>query len=105
MGVKNELVRIEEVGLGINENEILLKTKIAAILNLPEEDILNYKVIKKAIDSRKKSAIIFVYSLDVEVKDSSKIKEFSTRYRVRFQKTYNYELKKIDTAFTQIKIF
>jgi uncharacterized FAD-dependent dehydrogenase len=105
MGSKNELLRIEEVGLGVNENESLLKAKIAAILNLPEEEILNFKVIKKAIDSRKKSAIIFVYSLDVEVKDSSKIKEFSTRYRVRFQKPYNYELKKIDAALLKSKYF
>ena len=105
MGSKNESLRIEEVGLGLNENEILLKAKIAAILNLPEEDILNFKVIKKAIDSRKKSAIIFVYSLDVEVRDSSKIKEFNTRYRVRFQTPYNYELKKIDATLLKSKYF
>jgi len=92
---KEQLIRVEEISLGINESEDLLKIKIAAILNLPEEEILNYKIIKKAIDSRKKSAIIFVYSVEVKVKDSKKIKDFDLRHRVRFQKPYVYDFEKI----------
>ena len=92
---KADLIRIEEISLKINENENLLKIKIASILNLPEEDIFNIKIIKKAIDSRKKSEIIFVYSVDVEVRDASLIKEFNTRHRVRIQIPYKYEIKKL----------
>lgn len=103
MSQSSKLIRIEEISLGVNESEILLKTKIAVILDLPVDDILNYQVVKKAIDSRKKSAIIFVYSVDVAVKNPDKIKEFSTRHRVRFQTPYNYKIKKINQILLMAK--
>jgi uncharacterized FAD-dependent dehydrogenase len=101
----DDLVRIEEIALGLNESENLLKSKIAEILALPEADILNYQVVKKAIDSRKKSAVIFVYSVDVELKDISKLKEFKIRYRVRLHKPYIYEIKKVTPAILKGKDF
>lgn len=102
---KTDLVRIEEISLVVKENEALLKIKIAAILSLLEEEILNFKIIKKAIDSRKKSAIVFVYSVDVEVKSPEKIKEFSLRHRVRFQAPYEYKNKKISDTLLKSKSF
>jgi len=89
----NDLIRIEEIGLNLEAEEAELKSQIAIILALPESDIIGYKVIKKAIDSRKKSEILFVYSVDVQVKDSSAIKVWSTRHRTRVQTPYVYQIK------------
>ena len=91
----NKLIRIEEIGLSLCDDEILLKNKIAEILELPETEILNYQVVKKAIDSRKKSQILFVYSVDVQLRDVSLLKTFSARYRVRLHTPFVYKIGKV----------
>ena len=88
-----ELIRIEEINLNIDDDESLLKGKIAVILGLTESDVLSYEVIKKAVDSRKKSNIQFVYSVDVKVLDIKAIKEWSVRHRSRVHTPYVYEIK------------
>ena len=89
----NQLIRLEEINLGLDEDEIILKAKIAVILDLPETDIINYKIIKKNIDSRQKK-IFFVYSVDVEVANSIKIKKWDKRHRVRLHQPFVYLEKK-----------
>jgi uncharacterized protein len=89
----NSLIRIEEVNLNIDSIESDLLAKIADILALPEADILSYKIVKKAIDSRKKSNIQFVYSVDVAVLDVKKITNWSVRHRARLYTPFIYEIK------------
>jgi len=89
----DNLIRIEEIGLNLDADESLLKAKIAEILALPVSEILSYQVVKRAVDSRKKSSIIFVYSVEVQVKDIKAIKTWNVRYRVRRQTPYIYEIK------------
>jgi len=89
----NNLIRIEEIGLNLDEDEPQLKDKIAEILALPKSEIIDYKIVKKAIDSRKKSGILLVYSVDVKMKDESLIKDWSARHRTRLQTPYVYEIK------------
>ena len=93
MNSKNNCLKIEEIGLHLNEDESLLPLKIAEILNIPETEILSYQVTKKAIDSRKKTDILFVYSVEVVVKNPENIKEFKVRHRVRFFEPFIYEIK------------
>lgn len=94
MDNSNHLIRIEELGLGIDDRETLLVKKIAAVLGINEADVTSYQIVKKAIDSRKKSQILFVYSVDAVVKDVQLIKNWGGRYRIRPQAPYNYEIKK-----------
>ena len=89
----SDLIRIEEINLNIEGSEAQLMAKIAVILALPESDILSCQIVKKAIDSRKKSNIQFVYSVDIKVRDSKLIKTWNGRYRVRIREPYNYEIK------------
>ncbi|MFA4942402.1 MAG: FAD-dependent oxidoreductase [Patescibacteria group bacterium] len=91
----NKLIRIEEVTLGIDEDEKILKTKISQILDLPENKIIKYTIIRKNIDSRQKRNILFVYSLDVKVSDLQEIKEWDGRHRVRIIEPFNYLENKI----------
>ncbi|MFA4941953.1 MAG: FAD-dependent oxidoreductase [Patescibacteria group bacterium] len=91
---ENKLIRIEEITLELNDREKILKPIISEILGLPEKEIINYKIVKKNIDSRHKN-ILFVYSLDVEVKDIKKIKKWDLRYRARIHEPFVYQEKKI----------
>ncbi len=91
---KNKLIRIEEVTLRLDEDEEVLITKISQILFLPESDIISFKIARKNIDSRKKN-ILFVYSLDVLVKNIEAVKKWDTVHRVRIYEPYVYQEKNI----------
>lgn len=92
LGVK-KIIRIEELALKLNEEEDILKIKISEILGLPVAEIINYIIIKKNIDSRHPKNILFIYSLDVEVRDTKLIKNWSGPHRVRLQAPYIYQEK------------
>lgn len=100
----NNLIRLEEINLNLDESEASLNSKIALILGLSESDIVNYQVIKKAIDSRKKSNVQFVYSVDVTVCDSSLIKDWSIRHRARLHTPYKYEIKTVNSSIRPIVV-
>jgi len=91
-----EVIRIEELSLGVDDDEKILKSKVARILRISEVEILSYEIVKKAIDSRRKNNILFVYSLDVVVEDIKKIKRWEKRYRVRRHKPFIYKEKKVE---------
>lgn len=91
----DNLIRIEEIALNINSDEEALKSEIASILLIPETDILSYQIVKKAIDSRNKRNIKFVYSVDVNVPDPQAIKEWNKVHRVRIQEPFNYSIKAV----------
>ena len=92
---KNKLIRIEEVTLELNDNENILRSRISEILDLSLEDIISYQISKKNIDSRHKKKILFVYSLDVIVRDIKKIKKWDARHRVRIYEPFIYQEKKV----------
>jgi hypothetical protein len=89
-----KLIRLEEIALGLNEDEAVLKYKIATILDLQLEEILNYEIVRKNIDSRQKN-ILFVYSLNVTVASTTVIKNFDQHYRARIIEPYVYREKKL----------
>jgi uncharacterized FAD-dependent dehydrogenase len=101
---KQNLIRIEEIILRLEEEEYALIERIMGILGIPEEDIIDYAVSKKAVDSRKKENILFVYSVDVEIKNpedyffktSSMIKGKMKRHRIRLHQPYSYEIKRVE---------
>ncbi|MEI7451858.1 MAG: FAD-dependent oxidoreductase [Candidatus Falkowbacteria bacterium] len=92
---KNKLIRIEEVTLGLDENEAILKSKIAKILGVPETGVSEFTIVKKTIDSRKKSNILFVYSVDVKLDNIKSVKKFDVRYRARIIEPFVYQEKVI----------
>ncbi len=95
MSLKGKLIRIEEVAIGIDENEEVLRTKISEILGLSEKEILQIAVARRNIDSRQRN-ILFVYNLDVVVKDISKIKKWDARHRVRLYEPFVYKEKMVN---------
>lgn len=85
-------IRIDEISLGLEDKEEILKSKISKILALPEKEIIKYSIAKKTIDSRRRN-ILIVYSLIVTVKDGKKIKKWDKRHRTRVYEEFIYEEK------------
>jgi hypothetical protein len=99
---ENKLIRVEEITIGLDDKEEILKSKISEILGLPEKEIISYTIVKKNIDSRHKN-ILFVYSLDVEIEDTNKIKKWNSRYRVRIHEPFVYQEKKITKKVNPVR--
>ena len=69
------MIRVREIRLSIlNDSEDALINKLTKILNVNREDIISYEIEKRSIDSRDKNNILFVYNLDVNLKDEDKVK-------------------------------
>ncbi len=67
----NTFLRLEEIKLTLKDDEKILWDKIQKILQVKKEDILSYVVVKKSIDSRDKGNILFIYSVDVDLKQKN----------------------------------
>lgn len=63
------MLRISQLKLHYRHDEKALTKKAAKLLHLPESEIVSYKLIKKSIDARKKDDILFIYTLDVALKN------------------------------------
>ncbi|MCH5172100.1 MAG: hypothetical protein J1F31_04685 [Erysipelotrichales bacterium] len=63
---------VNNVFLTLNEDETNFKNKLLKILKVKEEDLIEFKLIKKAVDARKKSNILFVCSFLVTLKKEYK---------------------------------
>lgn len=61
------MIRISEIKLSLDSDEIQLRKKVLRLLGLGEKDIKTYHISKKSVDARKKDAILFTYSIDVEL--------------------------------------
>lgn len=60
------MIRIQNITLGLNESEDKLKAKLSKTLRLSMSDIKSMTIFKKALDARKKDAIKWVYTVDLE---------------------------------------
>ncbi|MQA20398.1 NAD(P)/FAD-dependent oxidoreductase [Rugamonas rivuli] len=65
------MLRLNEVKLPLNHTEDELPAAILARLGIAADALLGYTVFKRSYDARKKTAIVLIYSLDVEVKDEA----------------------------------
>jgi uncharacterized FAD-dependent dehydrogenase len=96
------ILRIEEIVLSLDQKEFILLDKIVNILSIPKNGI-KFNIVKKSIDSRDKKKILFVYSVNVVVKDKaiySKInKKHVKKHNIRFVEDYHYIIQKVDSSF------
>lgn len=60
------MIRVQEIVLQLEEKEEKLPEQIAKKLKINVKDIKSYRIFKKAIDARKKDAIKWVYTVDLE---------------------------------------
>ncbi|MFL6673111.1 MAG: NAD(P)/FAD-dependent oxidoreductase [Massilia sp.] len=67
------MLRINELKLPLNHPEPALRAALLARLGIDSGDLLGFTVFKRGYDARKKSAIVLIYALDVEVKDEAAV--------------------------------
>ncbi len=73
------MLRITELKLPIELADTLIhqndqiKAALLKRLAIPESDLVNFTIFKRGVDARKSEAILYVYSLDVEVKNEAKL--------------------------------
>ncbi|MCR4346215.1 MAG: hypothetical protein NUV55_03260 [Sulfuricaulis sp.] len=65
------MLRLTEVKLGLNHREDELKAAILRMLGIPEPELLDYRMRRRGYDARQSGEVLFVYTLDVEVKDEA----------------------------------
>ncbi len=58
-------IRISGVSLPLDEPETALPERISRILGLPLPDVSQWRILRKSLDARSKSALRFVYSVEV----------------------------------------
>lgn len=88
-----KIIRVEEIILNINRDKEDLVSEIASILLTPKNNIKEFNIVKKAIDSRNKTNIKFVYSADVVVNNSDEILNWDKNHRVRIKEPFEYSIK------------
>jgi uncharacterized FAD-dependent dehydrogenase len=73
------MLRITEIKLPIELADTLIhqddhiKTALLKRLEIIEGDLIRFSIFKRGVDARKSHAILYVYNLDVEVKNEAKI--------------------------------
>ncbi|MGB4811464.1 MAG: hypothetical protein WBP13_03140, partial [Methylophilaceae bacterium] len=73
------MLRITEIKLPIEQADTLkhqddqIKTALLKRLEILESDLIQFSIFKRGVDARKSQAILYVYSLDVEVKNEAKL--------------------------------
>ena len=65
------MLRINEIKLPLDHAESALKSAIANRLGIVEADITDFSIFKRGTDARKREAILFVYTLDVIIKNEA----------------------------------
>jgi uncharacterized FAD-dependent dehydrogenase len=70
------MIRITELSLPLDHPADALRQAIVKRLNISDADLLNFSVFKRSYDARKKnSVILFIYVIDVEVRNEAAILE------------------------------
>jgi uncharacterized FAD-dependent dehydrogenase len=67
------MLRLTEIKLPIDHAGDAIEAAILERLAIPAEAVLRFEIFKRGIDARKPAAILFSYTLDVELKDEAAV--------------------------------
>jgi len=67
------MLRITDLKLPLDHDEAALAAAIVARLEIAAEELTGYKVAKRSYDARKRTAIVLIYSLDVDTPREAEI--------------------------------
>lgn len=67
------MIRIQQLTLPITHTEEQLLQKLAKALRIKTDAVREYKIRKQSVDARKKHNVVFVYTIDVDVKNEADI--------------------------------
>ncbi|MBT3817315.1 MAG: hypothetical protein HOG08_03145, partial [Candidatus Magasanikbacteria bacterium] len=99
------MISLQQIKLPITHLEEELQEKIADILGLTFEQVKDFHITKRAIDSRKKRQMIyFVYSIELSIENElnvlkSKIAKKNTKFhRICMKKPNVYEIPEVNVT-------
>lgn len=68
-----DMIRISGIKVDVQKNqEFILRKQIISILKIKPEELLEYRIIKRSLDARRKERLVFIYTIDAKVKGKSK---------------------------------
>lgn len=67
------MIRITQIKISIDEPVSKVKSLVLKKLRLQEAYLLDYRIYKESIDARHRGEIDFIYTVDIKLKDESKI--------------------------------
>jgi len=67
------VLRLTELKLPLDHGEADLKAAILARLGIAPADLVAYTIFRRGYDARRKSAIVFIYTVDVELRQESAV--------------------------------
>ena len=85
------MLRVPGIKLSIDEDEKRIKHKVTQKLRIKPNELISYRIYKKSIDARKKDAINFMYTVDVEVKDEQSILDRTQNIQVTKAPDHEYQ--------------
>lgn len=116
------MLRMTELKLPIEQADTLIhqdeqiKAAILKRLEIPQTDLVHFEIVKRGVDARKSHAILYVYNIDIEVKNEAKLlAKFKkdphikvapdTRYQFVAQGGTNAKLRPVVVGFGPAGIF
>src|SRR3954469_1303931 len=67
------MLRLTEIKLPLEHDEAALEAKIRERLAIDQPELLRYSIFRRGVDARRRSAIAFIYTIDVEVADETRL--------------------------------
>jgi len=67
------MLRLTEICLPLTHPQSALRPAILSRLKMPADDLESFEVFRRGVDARKPQAILFVYTIDVQVRDEAKV--------------------------------
>jgi len=69
------MLRLTEVKLPLDHSEHAIEAAILERLKIAASELVGYAIFRRGVDARNPSAIVFIYTLDVEVKHEAELAE------------------------------
>lgn len=85
------MIRINNIKMEPGHTREALEKKVAKMLRVKTDVFLSFEIQKQSIDARKKPALYYVYTVDVEMADEKRILEKSRCRHACWQKKEQYQ--------------
>ena len=90
---ESNLIRINQIKLKPDHTEKDLRNKVFELLKIQEKQCIDFKIVKKSIDARKKPDIIIQYCVDVKLIEEEQILKRIKNPNIGKAEPISYELK------------
>src|SRR6187397_283964 len=67
------MLRLTEIKLPLEHTADALEASILVRLGIDADELVNYAIFRRGVDARRRSAIVFIYTVDVEVADEATV--------------------------------